>query len=580
MPIDSSLSATHFATRFLLPFRFDPQRWESVQAALRETNWKSHPPHELYRADYTHDFIQTTFGTDGNGRWFQWDRQPAQKKPGDEIEISYLRTPAKAITQAKLVHCDGRDIELFVDPRGCGVLSVSLKPASQDAPLSLAAIKTLNYSLCQDGSSRNAARIRKATGQGYGDYVLKDLCLELLSCFTPDNTGFRLLHPQAPLMPYTVVRFGQHLAFSSITRPTGVPPEDDLAAQASLLAQVDEAAHPLPTAEDHGAVVRAYHTDELAAASCMGAAFFVSDTGTQFDSLKFYSRLDKYFLGFLAALMQKMRLRALAEEAAIVAKLQPGPERIGRLEALRNSMLENLAAGDLIEISVRDAVNRFLLQCQQALRVPESLGLVKSAIADLDSSLQASRQSDSLGELGKTQSALHELGEKQGEVMERLASTQNKVEWIEIFVISFYSGELVEMLGKEFDIAHDVRQVALLAAVIGSALIAGFMLRPWDESIKKKASVNSPTRFLTVVAIVTLLILAYVGIGRLVHHQPTHDPSAVALQELRTEAQEIRKQLSEVSAKLAQKASSERKEPDQESAKQANEKPIQKPDSH
>lgn len=516
---DSTLEVTDFATRFLLPFRFRSDRTSAIRDTLAAAGWLPHPPHTDYRADYLPQFLDTYFGSEGAWQLFQRDLATSQKKPGQNINVVYRRTSDCNVERARLVHGDGRSIELFLGPNCGGVVSIALCPRDS-RKTSLTAVKSFNYALSQDVGSKTAARVRKAEGQGYGDVVLKDLLLEFLSPLGSGG-GFELIHPSAQLIPYTVVRFGSENRITSLSPPEGVMPQDDLAAQASVLAQVDEALHPLPISDDRGALVRVFHMDELAAVSCSGAAFCITDVGTEFDPKKLHSRLDKYFLCFLAAILQKMRLRALAEEAAATVRAENETARRQQLESLRSGMLDVIARGDFVEISARDSVNRFLSLCQQALRVPESLNLLKSAIADLDTSIQASQQSDSLRQLNSTQEALQRLSQEQGAILAEqtkhslhMANAQNKLEWIEIFIVSFYSAELVELLGKEFSLNHGFVQYSVLAAAIGAAVITAFALRPWDESAEKHQTVRSPGGFLTVVGTATAAVLLFIFVGR------------------------------------------------------------------
>src|SRR6185437_2789600 len=126
-----------------------------------------------------------------------------------------------------------------------------------------------------------------------------------------------------------------------------------------------------------------------------------------------------------------------ARDAAAAARSQEDdlPARLG---ALRLGVLSFIAEGHFIEISARDALNRFFTLCQQAQRVPQSLELLQRTVADIDATVQAGhhsdlarRQHDSLDALRATQDAM--------------IATQNKVEWIEVFVVSFYVAEAVEL---------------------------------------------------------------------------------------------------------------------------------------
>ena len=86
--------------------------------------------------------------------------------------------------------------------------------------------------------------ITKAKGKSYEPTSLKQFAEELLESTRREEFGWRSLGEGAQLIPYSVIRLPSQYSLSSIEPPFDLPPEDDLAAQASLLAQVGEAPHP------------------------------------------------------------------------------------------------------------------------------------------------------------------------------------------------------------------------------------------------------------------------------------------------------------------------------------------------
>ena len=259
-------------------------------------------------------------------------------------------------------------------------------------------------------------------------------------------------------MPYTVVRLPIGVIFESSETPTVLEFERSAAFAASL-AQVEEASHPPPPRNDPGLPMAVFATDQMLAASSMGAAVILSDRGVEYDKAKLVNHRDKYFVGLLAAILQRMVLMHLAEEAAATIQLS-GAECNASLRRLRNNTLEFLATGHFVEVATRETLNRFLSLCQCAHRVPESLRLVQQNIADLDAALQADRQSESL---------------------DLMALTQSKVEWIEVFLVSFYAAELAELLGRGFGFSHGFLSWGVLTTLLLSVLIVAFLIRPWKE---------------------------------------------------------------------------------------------------
>jgi hypothetical protein len=542
MDSPSLTEASQFVTRFLLPFRFAGQRRDAARDALASSHWKQHAPHQNYRAEFHDEFCRRMFGTEENWNLYQLDLDQSRIKPGQEmlVQIKGRCIPAALWNQ------DGRDIELFLASDGIGVFSITLCPAAarrrERGSFSLNEIKTFNHALTQDSRGRRTpARLSKAQGAGYPALALKDLAEEMLAPVRKPEFGWQVQNSLAQLIPYTVVRLPRGVRFDSVAN-------GDYAGQASLLAQVDEASHPLPARDDQGAELRIFHVDELFAVSCMGAAALLADLGSQADEQKLQTRLDTYFICFLASVMQRIRLRRLLETAGQVVDMASSEERQRRLADLRADMVITASRGDLIDVSARDSANRFLALCQQAQRVPQALALVQQTIADMDASFQADRQISSLDELRQTQQALHMVAVRQQVLVEQqnatlaqqsahtrhMAATQTKVEWIEIFLISFYSAELVGLLGEQFRLDHAYISLWVLTAMFASGIVAALLLKPWDAGPEKRPRWMPPTSFIAAAAIVLLLVGAFLAGGRRFRRGKTE------LEELQHEVREMR----------------------------------------
>lgn len=557
---DSSCLASHYVTRFLLPFSFHNEKLGQLRERLAASHWIPKPPQDNYTADLIPAFQQSITGTKDDQRLFQWDHEQSKRRPGIEMNLRYSD---KESVPAALWNRDGRDIELFLGAHGTGAISITLShhAAGKGSSFHLGDIKAFNYRLAlpptRRGKPSKAARITKADGESYPATTLHELCHEFLSPLTADPTlGIDIARSPNSLIPFTVLCFGSGVEFSSVTRPEGVVPQDDLAGQASMLAQSFEAGHPLPIQDDHGALVRIFHTDELMAVSEVGAAILLSDIGAQPSPQKLQIRLDVYFLCFLAALLQRMRLQHLLDKAAAVMFCPPGEARYRALEQLRSGMVDTAARGNLLSVSTRDVHNRYLRLCQDAMRVPQALSLVQQTISDLDASLQAERQSDSLGELAKTQRALRDLAQEQKGIAEKqkehtgiMAATQNKVEWIEIFLISFYSAELTELVGKGFDLGHGYLSYAVVIAMFSSGVVAAMLLKPWKHESSHTTSIEPPPRhFIVAVLVIAAVLLVFIWCGRQFPN-PNAEPNPV-VEELR----QTRKQLQEIKDAIRESA--------------------------
>lgn len=510
--VDSSLRAKAFVTRFLLPFRFDANRTADLKAAVEAAGWCNRPPHAGFLSELLPEFTETYLGAIEQSNYYQLSLPLSQRTPGHSLVFINPRPKLETLVGAVLQPQDGRGIELFLAGPGVALLSITLTALRvPDDGIQLSAIREFNYSLAQP-EAESTLQFRRRGDNDAPPQSLQSVCYSLLQPIVSRGVDLRPLRRDALLVPYTVVRFPQNVAISSLNAPSGTPAADDLVGQASLLAQVDEAAHPLPIREDPGVPVRVFHTDELAAVSGMGAAIFVFDVGTQFDTAKPATRRDKYFIAFLAALVQRLRLMQLSEEANHL--LDCPPAQIDRaLALLRRDTVRTLVSGSFVEISTRDAVNRFFTLCQQGQRVRESLALVQQTIADLDSSLQA---------------------ERQGGMLAVLAETQNKVEWIEVFLISFYSAELTHLLGDSFGLAHGYLGVVALGAMLIGGLVAAMMIRPWAHE-----SNRPPSQFWIASGITIGILVAFLLIGS--RWYPAH--GSPQLEEIRVELEDLRHDL-------------------------------------
>jgi hypothetical protein len=539
---DSTFHAQQVVTRFLLPFRFAQEKASAVRQALCESQWSERIPNRNYRADFTPDFLGRCFGVvaeDGAARsnLFQWDSNRGKTKPGQLFNVDFKGETFRSA----LWNQDGRDIELFLSDQGVGVFSITICFAesrdSRGGNISLDQIKSFNYSLSQDpGRKSLCALLTRAEGEPYDPISLKQFAEDSLVSIRRKDFQWRSLFETTQLIPYTVIRLSDEYSFNDFTSSPGNPQCRELITQASLLAQVAEAPHPLPTVEDPGAIVRIYHTDELFAVSSMGAAVLLTDIGTQFDNQKLQDRLDKYFVCFLAALSQRLRLRQLLEDASNLAALVPGSLRDQKLESLRTSLLATASRSELIEVSTRDTINRFFLQCQQAHRVPQALALVQRTIADMDASLQAEKQSSIAAEQQK-------LALEQNYLTKHMAATQTKVEWIETFLISFYAAELVDLLGKDFHLAQSYLSVCVLLAMFGGGIVCALMLKPWDPD--KADGWPPPPAFRNTVVIIGVLLMLFLVAGKRYFAEPISEAS-----NMREQWQETQTKLNELTSAI------------------------------
>jgi hypothetical protein len=213
---------------------------------------------------------------------------------------------------------------------------------------------------------------------------------------------------------------------------------------------------------------------------------------------------EKYFLPYLMAFCQRLAFNRMIRDAQGLARSfhknlynksanRDAAEALGKL---RFEMMELMVCFNFTEVSSRDALNRFYDLARRGLRISDSLGIAKGAIADFDAANEARHE--------------HEINEKLGKNIETVAAVQTKLEWLEVFFVSFYAAELSKLIAElaHFDDYYMALSVPLWAVV--AATIAMLTLRPWEHT----QSAHTPNRRLYVMFALLFLVAAiWIGIG-------------------------------------------------------------------
>jgi hypothetical protein len=118
-----------------------------------------------------------------------------------------------------------------------------------------------------------------------------------------------------------------------------------------------------------------------------------------------------------------------------------------------------------VEISNREAVNRFYDLAQRAQRVKETLAVVRGTIQALDEALDAEAQTGNSA---------------------ALVATQSKLEWIEIIVISVYVAELAKLLAEMFRFREEFAGWSVLGWSVLTLGGACWMLQPWKHQPRRR----------------------------------------------------------------------------------------------
>jgi hypothetical protein len=446
-------------------------------------------PPELYSGDLLENVAAFLFPKDNAGC--------AYLKVPDRFRNSWFRSgirmqTAKGKAIASAVSCEGT--EILLSPYGAGVLSITLEP-SLPAVDGFDQVKEFNYRGSQlprgsqlhggnvalfsiphpsedkgraeklSGEVRSApapdAGISERLGAAGGVFTLGELRDFLIG---PLRKLASWREPQAnQFSVYTVVRFGKETEFEADEV------RHELGPFLAGLAQIEEARHagaPRGRIRVANNVLNAKH---WAAVSTLGAAHLIADQGVPFDAQRLQIVRDRYFMPFLLAYLQ--RLTALR----VIHDAQDAAERSDTtLGDLRADMLRFMVSSYFPDVSNRDALNSFYDLARQGLRVPESLEIAKGAIADLHAANEERRG--------------RELNERLGQNMDIVADVQTKVEWLEIFFVSFYAAELSHIFAELWGFDHGYAAVTVPLCATVALLIAARFLRPWHrKQLSKRA---------------------------------------------------------------------------------------------
>ncbi|PPK73932.1 hypothetical protein B0F87_11343 [Methylobacter tundripaludum] len=437
-------------------------------------------------------------------------------------------------------------IELFLSPHGAGVFSVSFEPKRIAGPRFL---QDLNYRLSQvrsfvayrfrlPHSPRNPdpppapdAPFGERLGKGGGAFTLVEwveFLLEPLRAF-----GYRRIQEQFSV--YSVTRFGPAADFTNPNVAASLVP------YLAAVAHVEEYHH-VGSLAVAGHILNPCH---WAAVGSLGAAHLVADQDPPhpYDNQRLPTVLYKYFIPYLLSLMQRIALQRIMREArTTITELTCGceerPERvaelIGGLRVLNSQSLAFTVNGYFAEVSSREAINQYYELAQQGLRVQDRFQTVQRALNDAEVMDNNRFQSGALTELGhlagklnQTIDNLKSLLSEAGENVRIVANVQSKVEWLEVFFVSYYATAMVYYVGHDhFEDAFVIG--SLLAASFLSGIIAFYFLNPHKLQAHSSSrqpghrSEKGPIGFLIAMM---FLFAAWVALGFFCHQKKQEIPN-------------------------------------------------------
>lgn len=372
-------------------------------------------------------------------------------------------------------------IELFLSPHGAGVLSVTFTPKHSDDSRYL---QELNYRLSQvreftaypfrlphSAQSPNPipsadAPLKERLGYAGGAFTLMEWAGFLLQPLVALH--YRPMQQQFSV--YSVTRFDVSSDFSNDDACIVLRP------YLAAVAHVEEYHH-AGSLEVNEQVLNPRH---WAAVGSLGAAHLVADQNQpprDFDEQRLAVALHKYFIPYLLSLMQRIALQAIIEEARDILISDctdvPNPTacRVEHLRKLNRHTLTFTVNGWFTEISSREVINQYYALAQQGLRVQDSFQTVQRALHNAEAMDNDRFQSGTLSKIG-------EMAEQVNRSAGIVAHVQSKVEWLEVFFVSYYATALVHYIKSSEFLDDDYVHVSLLLAPVVTGLIAFWKLRP------------------------------------------------------------------------------------------------------
>jgi hypothetical protein len=506
---NANLRPQQLATRFLYPFFFERDKADEasevlLKAAIRRREgepvsiWECCEPPGLYREELLDHVDSFLFANTPRGckylrvsgpassRWFNKlqavlieERRANAEKPRDQESLMW------PVHLAPLA-----GVEMFLTDYGVGVHSISLVPEEIEPDFETATL--FNYKLAQlrpQVSARlrirhpsdnkqawehmsseqrqkigsppsNETAFDQRIGVAGGPFLLGELVTEIL---LKPLTQMGLGPFQDQFSVYTAVRFGDEVDFnrSEISH--------HLAAFLSAITQVEEPGHagaPEGILNVTNSILNRRH---WAAVGLLGMAHIVSDQRGEhsFNEQRIPRVMMKYFVPYLAALLQRVSLQRSIREASEFV-LNKNTETEAGLAKLRRHMLEFAVEGYFPEISHREVIDRYYRMLQQGLGVRRAYEDVSRSITDINAQFAADHQATVRESMAQNVAATRKL---QNETIKM----QHNVGLLERFIISVYAATLWEMLASHIDrlhhwIPHGVIGFAILGFVGAWAL--------------------------------------------------------------------------------------------------------------
>lgn len=491
VPVCAS-SPSEFRVRLILPLILNYQQvGELVRFLLSlqynsKNAWKQQALPEQYIDNlYSHWHL------------FQMDASP-------QTAGAYFRFDSTVLSPENIVFRDPRSnlaatlepesgIELTVSQYGTAVLSISLKSNGSEFSLSQLAdfVRNLHFGKPWLDLAPDRVMPIKLTVPGSPVTVrnfptLVEAILGGLDPWKLDNGRFDLESPQRSFSVYVTARFPDTTDFT-------VP-----STQESLLpALVGISANwpsdhcgitPTATNNDASLFINRKH---WASVSAFGATHFIADQSPLLpDNTHPYNirRMDvadnKLFMSYAFILHQRLALQAFSREARTTIRKSVGnnsQDFLTELAPLKRTLLQFSLDMFGTSVSEDDTVTRYYEHCRRTLRLDDEADRLNQIFADIDS------QARTREVVKQTEATAHHLAEQ--------IAMQEKVEWIEVFVITVYALEMGHVLGESFfphdDLKHSWLYPGATLCMVAVVTMFAFLsaLNLWVKSQKANAAV-------------------------------------------------------------------------------------------
>ena len=412
-----------------------------------------------------------------------------------QVETPTKSTPDFAVKLAK-----NTGIELFLQPSGVGILSLSFEVVlPHDEAIPLNDFKRYNYYLAQlqrtktalifslqhpfekenfkgDRSKilpppRHDAPFEARLGKQGGRFYMIELCDFLLQ----DIENFSAVQQQFSI--YTVASFDQSVDFSATET------RQQMGSFLSGLAQIEEVAHAGHIEGERLDIVNhVMNRKHWAAMSFMGAAHLIAAQGVEFDTARVAIVFRKYFIPYLVGYLQRLILQRLLNDARHLIHKETG--HIDDFCQLHAELLDFNVTGLLTEVSSREALNRYYRMGQETFSIDQNTQRVNQAIRSYD----ANNMSKGLAEN-----------------IQQISKVQGSVEWFEVLFITGATAELAGHVAK----GTCYNSISMVLAPIVACLLSLYILRPWKTA--KQSEQRKKSTLIWIIIIFILISLWWIG---------------------------------------------------------------------